>query len=558
MKRSARDFTVALVAGVIGSALWALIAGKAHSIGHLPHAVWEQTCAASTETGKPHPGRGRLRRLSSALLALGLVTGGAVAENAVTSGPASANSNTITLSSLGYPWANAPCKYAPASNPDEHSPSGNPDCKNPSNLSNEQDWFSWGEYVNGTFEPYRSPGGYEYDNCTDFVAWKIDATGGSVPNGLGDGGSWYTKAPAADRKSSPEPGYVAVSPSLDHVAYIESVNAGGTITVEEYNQDEEGKGDIQTGTPASMGFTEYLNFGGSPGGGSGGKTPPSSPDLYEVQHNNSSNGMTQVKEFNGSADFTTWVGGWTTPDGEHAGTDVSYVMSNDNGIEDIYEIQSRNTNSGMTEIKEFDGADNFRTWAGGWVSVDGEHNTADVSYVVGTENSNGHANIYEIQHQNTNSGMTEIKEFDGADNYSTWVGGWVTPDGLHSSNDVDYVSSTCGTTGAPNIYEIQHNDTASGRTEVKEFDGRDNYTTWVGGWTTPDGEHAGTDVSYVAAGCNSDGHPNIYEIQSQNTNSGMTEVKEFNGATDFTTWIGGWVTPDGEHSTSDVAYVMSQ
>lgn len=512
--------------------------------------------AAPPEGVKQYGGR-RFRRLSAAVLAFSLVTGGAVVEGVVTAGPAkAADADT-------YSWSNA---TAFDESTDDYGyatcPSNDTDC---TRITYNVPGAYYGD---GESDPW----GYNLRNCTSYVAEKIsqEFNGLSIA-GWGNAADWATSAQNAGYSldSSPEVGDIAVwgtkvGDGDGHVAYVAAVNdVGGTevATFDEYNVAETGEfTDSYTSEdhPGPKAAPDWYIHMGTPANGSGDSPPPTPPNLYEVQHNNSSNGMTQVKEFNGSADFTTWVGGWTTPDGEHAGTDVSYIMSNDAGVEDIYEIQSENTASGMTEIKEFDGADNFTTWDGGWVSVDGEHTTDDVSYVVGTENSHNMPNIYEIQHQNTASGMTEVKEFDGADDYSTWVGGWVTPDGLHSPNDVDYVSSTCGTTGAPNIYEIQHNDTASGMTEIKEFDGADNYTSWVGGWTTPDGEHAGTDVSYVAAGCNSNGNPNIYEVQSQNTNSGMTEVKEFNGATDYTTWVGGWVTPDGEHSTADVAYVMGQ
>jgi surface antigen len=182
----------------------------------------------------------------------------------------SASANTITYGILGYPWPGEPCEFGDTTHT---SNSSNPECVNPKN-SNVK--FDWGLSVSGKFQPYRN--GYEYDNCTDFVQWRVDSSGGNVPLGLGSGGDWYANAPSADRKSIPEPGYVAVSPSYNHVAYIQSVNSNGTITVQEYNADERGNGDTQTGTPASMGFTEYLNFGGTTSGnGNGSTSPPPSP-----------------------------------------------------------------------------------------------------------------------------------------------------------------------------------------------------------------------------------------------------------------------------------------
>jgi surface antigen len=221
----------------------------------------------SSESAIRQSVRGKLRRLTAAMVSLSLVTAGAVAESMVTAESASAN--VITYSNLGYPYPNEPCEHSP------YTTSGG------ANYCYDYDWGPTPDYTSGwaesdSYDP--NYGGYGYRNCTDFVAWKIDTTGGDVPGDLGDGGSWYSNAPADDRESGPEPGYVAVSPSLDHVAYVESVNSGGTITVEEYNADEAGEGDTQTGTPASMGFTEYLNFGGTPTSSAGSTdTPPPSP-----------------------------------------------------------------------------------------------------------------------------------------------------------------------------------------------------------------------------------------------------------------------------------------
>jgi hypothetical protein len=231
--------------------------------------VFADRSAAAENTGHWQV-RPRLRRLSAAVLAFSLVTGGAIAEGVATAEPASAN--TITTSNLGYPWAGAPCEFGGTTHT---ANSSNPDCTNPNNPKDTNDW---GETVSGTFQQYRSGidgggvngGGYEYDNCTDFVDWIVDSNGGNVPSGLGNGGNWYNAAPPSDDRSSPAAGEVAVAPGHNHVAYIESVS-GSNITVEEYNQDYMGNGDTQTGTPASMGFTEYLNFGGTPAGGT---TPP--------------------------------------------------------------------------------------------------------------------------------------------------------------------------------------------------------------------------------------------------------------------------------------------
>lgn len=113
--------------------------------------------------------------------------------------------------------------------------------------------------------PYRSTRLYDYRNCTDYVAWREGTIGVSVPTNLGNGGQWYDNASSSKRSITPAAWDAAVVPgNPGHVAFIESVNSDGTITVSEYNHDAMGNGDTRTGTAASMGFTEFVDFGVHP------------------------------------------------------------------------------------------------------------------------------------------------------------------------------------------------------------------------------------------------------------------------------------------------------
>ena len=115
--------------------------------------------------------------------------------------------------------------------------------------------------------------GYYYRNCTDYVAWKLRDLGvsGGLTSGLGNGGEWATKAtenPIEVRTVSfrPKYGAAAVSTTGDygHVAFVESVNENGTITVSEYNKREDGNFGTRTGTPSSLGFSRFVHFGLKP------------------------------------------------------------------------------------------------------------------------------------------------------------------------------------------------------------------------------------------------------------------------------------------------------
>ncbi|CAN5137883.1 hypothetical protein BH11ACT4_BH11ACT4_08070 [soil metagenome] len=108
-----------------------------------------------------------------------------------------------------------------------------------------------------------SPLNYYYRECVDFVAWRLNRDAGSyaapfkwvwanlTPLG-GDGGQWEYNWqqhgwPISD---TPIKGAVAYTGG-NHVAYVKSVNADGTVTLEEYNYVH-GQYGQRTLTPASI------------------------------------------------------------------------------------------------------------------------------------------------------------------------------------------------------------------------------------------------------------------------------------------------------------------
>jgi surface antigen len=195
--------------------------------------------------------RGTIRRYVLIGLFAAAALGGATVEDA-------ANPSTAHADTLSYPNYDMPCEHYP------YNTAGA--CAN----------YDWGPIHTETYNDpsENSSRGYAYRNCTDFVAWKIDSLGGDVPHTLGNGGQWYGNAPASERSLTPAAGDAAVEPgNPGHVAFIDSVNADGTITVEEYNEHEDGTGDTRTGYPASMGFTRFVDFGVTPSGPVS-ETPP--------------------------------------------------------------------------------------------------------------------------------------------------------------------------------------------------------------------------------------------------------------------------------------------
>jgi surface antigen len=457
---------------------------------------------------------------------------------------------------LGYPNWDMPCEHSP------YNATGK--CAN----------YDWGPLHTEAYDHSSeySSRGYTYRNCTDYVAWKLQSLGvpDSKTRGLGNGGWWYNSAPANEQSLTPKTGDAAVVPGTPgHVAFVESVNSidpnnplNDNITVSEYNYLLTGEGGKRTGKASTLGFTRFVDFDlkldNSDTSSAVSQSLPSG-SLYLVQHWNSPSGMTEVKQFNSATQYSSWAGGWVTADGWHGSSDNDYGLADydRDGKPDLYTIRHDNTPNGMTNVAILSGASSFTSWIGGWVSPEGAHSGNDVHYVVGDYDRDGRPDVFEILHWNSPNGRTQVRVWSGALNFGNFIGGWSTPEGWHGGADVDYVLSSCGATGPPNIFQIMHNNSPSGMTEVKEFTGASNYQSYGGGWVTPEGRHGGGDVDYVASGCNPNGMPNIYEILHNNSSSGMTELHGYDGSHYFQGWLGGWVTADGWHGGNDVSYVMT-
>lgn len=90
--------------------------------------------------------------------------------------------------------------------------------------------------VVATAPVYDGSNTYDYGYCTWYVK---NRRGASLPNGLGNANTWYSRAAAMGMAvgSTPKPGAVGTTTagSLGHVVYVESVNGDGTITISEMN-----------------------------------------------------------------------------------------------------------------------------------------------------------------------------------------------------------------------------------------------------------------------------------------------------------------------------------
>jgi surface antigen len=111
--------------------------------------------------------------------------------------------------------------------------------------------------LNGKRYYYRENNGYDIDNCTSYVAWRIHKEFGVNIAGWKDGSNWAQAAHSAGYKVSgmdsdkkiPEAGDIAQWDS-NHVAFVTSVNEDGSVNVAEYNHDEHGHFDTRGENPS--------------------------------------------------------------------------------------------------------------------------------------------------------------------------------------------------------------------------------------------------------------------------------------------------------------------
>jgi surface antigen len=83
---------------------------------------------------------------------------------------------------------------------------------------------------------YDGSNSYDYGYCTWYVK---NRRGASLPNGLGNANTWYSRATGLGMAvgSVPKPGAVGTTTrgALGHVVYVESVNDDGSINISEMN-----------------------------------------------------------------------------------------------------------------------------------------------------------------------------------------------------------------------------------------------------------------------------------------------------------------------------------
>jgi surface antigen len=174
---------------------------------------------------------------------------------------------------LNYPWPTAPCAFGGA---------GGAHCTNPADSGDSYDWY-WDENGNGRLDgscstrPYSGEcfdqWGYEYRNCTSYVAWRLSRNGYTMPFGIGNANAWddYFRNHNVTVNDSPAVGAIAQTDAggFGHVAYVESYTTT-TVTVSEYNRDTSSNGDTRTVSLRTFNYIHVKDQAGSGGSASAG------------------------------------------------------------------------------------------------------------------------------------------------------------------------------------------------------------------------------------------------------------------------------------------------
>ncbi|MGH3170257.1 MAG: CHAP domain-containing protein [Trebonia sp.] len=165
----------------------------------------------------------RLRRIGSRVL-------GAVALTVAFAGStAPADAIHVGSGNRQYAYATAVCEFG--------QPGGRY-CADPRDP--RDDLYDWGYWRGGVFD-FADQWGYEYRNCTSYVAWRLAAAGVNTGlfRDLGNAAQWLSavsgEAGVVINHTS-SPGAVAVweSGTYGHVAWVDSVS-GSSVIVSDYN-----------------------------------------------------------------------------------------------------------------------------------------------------------------------------------------------------------------------------------------------------------------------------------------------------------------------------------
>jgi surface antigen len=413
-----------------------------------------------------------------------------------------------------------------------------------------------------------SPYGYYYRNCTNYVAWKLQSLGvpDSKTRGLGNGGQWATNANGRGGvtvNTTPAYGAAAVNTSgtWGHVAFVEAVHGDGTITVSEYNWYSNGVYDgsyhNRTGTPAALGFSQFVHFGLQPGSTEPTLPPEVKGDLtYDgradlIGISKASDGTPYVNVFEaGSNTFQTpsqWAHpttGWANWDtkvwlsgsvGNDTATDLIGISRGGDGTPYIHVFPSRGSSFGdpilwahpTTGWSDWDG----KRWLMGDVTGDGKEDLIGISRA---SNGSAYVNVF----RSTGSSFAAPVQWIHASSWTNWdMQQWLVEDfGGDGKEDLMLITPDVDGTPLIHVFPSRGNSFGSASLWAHPTNGWSEWETKV--WLVGNmGTDEAADLIGISRG--SDGAPYIHVFPSRGSQNQFGDPQLWaHPTTGWTDWEG--------------------
>jgi hypothetical protein len=356
--------------------------------------------------------------------------------------------------------------------------------------------------------------------------------------------------------ASSDPG----SQGAGHVSIVDSVSGSTVNVVEQNGPTSNGRATYTlSGGSLSRGSAPILGVVHDPAnvnqGSSQGVTRDVNAygfaDLVIAGTGPTGSGVLEAHVLSGASNFGTWFSHWPTAAG-YLNANDRLVMGdvNGDGRSDLVVVGIGPTGSGKLEVHALSGATGFSTWVGHWVTAAGYLGAND-RLGMADVNHDDRADLVIMATGPTGSGKLEAHVLNGATGFGSWLGNWATISGYSGAADRQLVGDVNGDGRADLLVIGVGPSTSSGKIEVHAMSGATNYSSWLGHWTTP-ADYLNANDRLVMGDVNSDGKSDLVIVGTGPTGSGKVEVHALSGATNYSTWLGHWVSASNYTGSTDV------
>lgn len=213
---------------------------------------------------------------------------------------------------------------------------------------------------------------------------------------------------------------------------------------------------------------------------------------YAIKHKNTKSGKVEISKSEPTKETSLWSTEVVTPETTTTNEEVTYTLGdyNADGISDMYRIAHNKTSSGKVEVGVLDGSNRYASYLKKWTTSEPTHPASDVWYAVADQNGDGSLDLYQVWHDHTASQLAEIKVLDGVDFAKTLFASSV-PEPNHTAGDVYFMIGDHNNDGEVDLYQVLHNNTTSGRAEVRVYDGSGEHAVLLSKWTTDQTNYSG-------------------------------------------------------------------